>query len=361
MRPYLVLAASSLLLAGCGGDKSAEAPKASKGSSPATDDADVLKALGDAKLKKNAAGNVVEVDFRGTTIAPEQLHLSGLPALRSVLLNGLEVTEAHLTAVAKSKTITNLDLRGCSLSNEALKPVAEMQQLRALRLNGGDGATTVDDAGLAHISGLTNLKALALDKLWVGKPGIEHLAKLSNLQELYLAETGFSDDCVELLANHPKLKKLRISKTEISDEGLQRLAGVKSIEDLDLSENAYLTDSGMAHVGKLTGLRKLNVWRLALTDEGIRHFSTLTNMEWLNLDNTQLTDEGLESLAGMKKLTFLHLGSTQVTDTGLHHLEALTSLKDLKLTRTGVTGEGASKLEKALPGTAIQLKYREGE
>ena len=42
-------------------------------------------------------------------------------------------------------------------------------------------------------------------------------------------------------------------------------------------------------------------------------------------------------------------------------LEPLASLADLKVTHTGVTEAGVTQLQEKLPGTAIQLKYVDGQ
>jgi hypothetical protein len=118
----------------------------------------------------------------------------------------------------------------------------------------------------------------------------------------------------------------------------------------------------MTQLAKLTGLKRLNLWRAAnLSDAGLEPLAGLTKMEWLNVDNTQLSNDGLAHLAGMKQLKFLHLGSTFVSDAGLVHLEGLAALDKLIVTRTAVTETGVAKLKEKLPDLDVQLKYIEGQ
>jgi len=332
---------------------------------PEPDDADAIAALekAGAEFEKDAAGNVVTVNLRGTEATDETLeHVAALKKVRSLLLNELKISKDGLAHLATGKPpLQNLDLRDCPLDNDALVHIAELTTLKAVRFNGISGATTVDDGGMKHLKGLVNLKVLALDGLWVSEVGLEELKGLTKIEELYLKSTTISDDGLALLSNFPKLKKLRLAFGQISDAGMQHLSGLKSLEELDLSENSSLTNAGLEHLAPLTSLRKLNLWRLAISDDGITKLAPLTKLEWFNLDNTQLSDAGLVVLKDMKALTFLHLGSTSVSDDGLEHLEHLTNLRDLKVTRTPVTAQGVAKLQPKLPNTKIQLEYLEGQ
>jgi len=328
------------------------------------DDPSAVTALKElaTSLKHDSDGYVVEVNFRKTTIDNSALvHLAGLWRLKSLLLNETAIDDAGLETIGKIGTLTNLDLRGCKVSNRGVAHLVRLTKLRALRFNGKNGATTVDDGGMESLGKLTSLVALPLDFLWVSEEGLAKLAGLKNLQELYLAGTLAGDEAMETLSQFPQLKRLRISQTSVTGMGLSHLVPLKKLVDLDLSENSQLDDRGLASLAEMKQLTKLNLWRVAMSDAGAAHLARLTNLRWLNLDNTQLTDEGLTHLSAMSQLTFLHLGSTAVSDDGLSQLVGLKKLKDLKITRTAVTEAGAAALQKKMPSTAIQLKYIAGQ
>lgn len=374
LKPIALLITAILFVAGC---KPAPTPagKASSGTStseaiqpavpaPEPDSADSIAALKEAgaKLKLDGDGLVIEADFRGTSIGDSALEsLVGLKRVRSVLLNETAVTDAGMATVGKVSTLQNVDLRGCAISNAGLEPLTALSELKALRLSGESGVTSVDDDGMVHVAKMKNLKALLLDFLWISEVGLEQLAGLDKLEELYLAKTLVGDDALATMSQFPKLKKLRVSQCQFENAGLAHLTRVTTLEDLDLSENNQINDAGMPHLSSLKKLKRLNLWRTYVGDPGVEHLAGLTDMEWLNLDNSQISDECLKHLSGMNKLTFLHLGSTLVSDAGLPALAGLTSLKDLKVTRTAVTEEGVAELKKKLTGTDIQLRYIEGQ
>lgn len=355
-------------LVGCGETprvpEPAESPSAAPDVTP-MDDPAVLAAIeqGDSKLQRDRAGYIVTLDYRGQEVTPEIAELwPQLPRLQALILSEVAISADILNHVSDCVGLRQLDLRDCPLTNEDLQILAPLQNLRALRLSGKSGATSVDDEGLPALQPLTSLKVLALDFLWVSGEGLNQLGALSGLEELYLASTLVADEDLEALQHFPNLKKLRVSKlSQVTGAGIEQIAQLSHLEDLDLSENSALFDNDIAPLAGMTTLRRLNLWRVALTDAGVAHLAGLTNLEWLNLDNTQLSDAGLKSLAGMHKLTFLHLGSTLISDAGLPELAGLKKLRDLKVTRTAVTQAGVTELRQQLPDTEIQLKYIAGE
>lgn len=323
--------------------------------------AETLRAAG-AKLAENSAGQITEVnlgDIEATDALATQIAL--LDQLQKLTIRESTMTGDGWQALGKLHALQQLDLRDCPLDNAQLTAVvADLAQLRALRLNGTSGRTTVDDEGLAALANCPELKVLAVDGLWVSGQGLEHLKKNLKLSELYASGTTLDDDAVTVLADLPALRKLRLSKTTVGSVGLAALADLP-LEDLDVSEASSINDETLAIIGQMKSLKRLNLWRDTITDAGVAHLAGLTQLEWLNVDNTHLTDAGLPYLKGMTSLAFLHLGSTGVTDEGMPALTTLKSLKDLKVTRTAVTEEAAETLKQAIPGIDIQLKYIEGE
>ncbi|MEW4486838.1 hypothetical protein AB1L42_02085 [Thalassoglobus sp. JC818] len=341
-------------------------PSASPAPPPSVggDDENMVQAIrrAAANVKVNSDGVVTEVDYRGKKINDEYLLiLPRLSGLQSVLLNETEITDAGLETLGKIETLRNLDLRDCAISNDGLAHLVGLKELRALRLSGKSGATTVDDEGMESVGQLTNLKALLLDFLWVSGDGLAKLNGLENLEELYLAGTLVGDEDLKQVQQFPKLKKLRISKlSQVTGAGLTHVQDLP-LTDLDLSENSSMFDNDLSALANMGDLERLNLWRVAMSDAGAAHLAGLNKMKWLNLDNTQLTDAGIPSLKDMSDLEFLHLGSTSVTDAGIQELETLKALKDLKVTRTAVTEAGVEELQKKLPDVSIQLKYIEGQ
>ena len=315
-----------------------------------------------AKLTRDSSQQVAEADLREFEMTDGLAQeLSKLDSLVKLTLGPSSMSIDGWKSLGKLRKLQQLDLRATGLGNEEFTALASaMPALRAVRLNGKNPGTSVDEDGLKALANCQGLKVLALDHLWVGGAALQRLLGNKDLSELYLAGTLADDDALKVIAGFPKLKKLRLAQTSVSGVGLSHIASL-GIQDLDISECSQLTDEAMEAVAQMTSLTRLNLWRDAITDEGVKQLAALTKMQWLNLDNTLLSDAGLGALAGMSQLTFLHVGSTSVSDAGMPDLLPLKSLKDLKVTRTAVTDAGVKVVTDGIPGVDVQLKYIEGE
>ena len=315
-----------------------------------------------AKLERGANQQVTGVDLRGIEVTDAlAAEVAALPQLEKLTIDSAAMSLDGWQQLAKLNQLQQLDLRDAAVDNDQLAAaVSGMPKLKALRLSGKSGLTSVDDGGLAVLAKCPELKALAIDDLWVSTAGIQHLSQNKKLVELYAGGTAIDDEAARVLVELPLLKKLRLSRTGIGTATLETLQPL-GLEDLDISEASGINDDSLIPLGKMASLKRLNLWRDTVTDSGVAHLAGLTGLQWLNLDNTHLSDEGLPHLSAMGALTFLHLGSTGVTDAGMPHLVSLKSLKDLKVTRTAVTEEGVAVVREAIPGVEVQLKYIEGE
>jgi len=191
--------------------------------------------------------------------------------------------------------------------------------------------TSVTDAGLEHVKGLTGLTRLDLDGTGVTDAGLEHLKGLTSLGQLDLAAT------------------------QITGSGLEYLKGLSSLASLDLLRT-QVKGPGLEYLSGLPKLRRLDLRFTPVTDTGMEHLGGLTSLEWLNLDCCKrVAGTGLEHLKGLSDLKYLNLGGTGVTDADLQHLKGLANLRELDLDWTPrVTSEGVKKLQEALPKCKIE-------
>jgi hypothetical protein len=88
---------------------------------------------------------------------------------------------------------------------------------------------------------------------------------------------------------------------------------------LDLTDLA-VTDETLAVIPP--DVTKLVVVDVPVTDTGIRHLLRLTGLTRLNISGTKVTDEGLRTLAGLSHLEFVNVHHTAVTIDGVNRLRA---------------------------------------
>ncbi|MBI3855102.1 MAG: hypothetical protein HY293_05370 [Planctomycetes bacterium] len=124
------------------------------------------------------------------------------------------------------------------------------------------------------------------------------------------------------------------------------LLALPALETANLVEIDGLTDESLVYVGKIPGLKALNLGDAQVSDAGLKHLGGLASLESLDLGWTKdVGDAGLPLLAGLPRLKILGLGGTKVTDAGLPALAACASLRELRLPATAVTDQGLAALE----------------
>jgi hypothetical protein len=127
-----------------------------------------------------------------------------------------------------------------------------------------------------------------------------------------------------------------------TDTDLAWIGKLPGIRQLSI-RHAPVTEAGLAHLEGIAGLRALYLCDEPITDAGLAHFS-LAKLRWLYLDGTLITDLSLPRLEGSTELEWLSLNGTRITDRGLVHLKGLPSLTGLSLQDCSVSDAGIASL-----------------
>jgi len=128
--------------------------------------------------------------------------------------------------------VVEINLPG-DLSDAELALVGRFPRLEKLYYSGSQSSVT--DAGLARLDGLTRLKELDLSGTGITDSGLVHLRGMVSLQQLDL------------------------SYTRITGAGLIHLRGLTSLQTLSL-RHTKVGELGVVQLKKLTSLKSLDVW-----------------------------------------------------------------------------------------------------
>lgn len=141
-----------------------------------------------------------------------------------------------------------------------------------------------------------------------------------------------------------------------SDEVLAAVGRLSQVEELNLGFTAPVTDAGLAHLQNLGHLR----WAALcfkespkVTDAGLDHIGRMPGVRYLDVMGTSVSDAGMESVARLSELRELSLWRTRVGDAGLVKLANLRDLEMIDLRETRVTDAGVKRLQEALPKLKI--------
>ncbi|RLS44459.1 MAG: hypothetical protein DWH83_02600 [Planctomycetota bacterium] len=212
--------------------------------------------------------------------------------------------------------------------------------------------TNLTGAAMKSIATIAGLERLSLVQTRFNDLNTRRLSKLTELKALDLRgnmEAG--DMTLGVVGGLPKLKALKHRSTVVTDEGMAQLAESQSLESL-LAQDFAITNASGAHLGALTGLTSLEIFRCqGMGSEGVLSLGALKKLNRLTLrDLPEVGDAGLAVLAALPELERLYLHElSSVGDVGLAHLAACKGLKVLDIWSVPTMSDASVKVIAGLP------------
>ncbi len=275
----------------------------------AGDVTDWVAGLG-GKVQRDAAGNVVAVNLRGTWVDDmEMIDIARLPKLQRLDLSHTRITDEgmlHLkpasqiedlnlyyaewvtdqgmTAIRNWNKLKRLDVRGTRISNGTLEIVSHMPQLEALDISN----TQITDNGMDLLITLTNLKELSLGQGRVRAGDLGFLRVLTTLTSLDIGGAkptppdmgGFRqvgrapapplpENTIKAMAELKELRVLKMGYTGVSTADLKALSVLQNVEELGLEECPRVDDAALAALLGWKSLKYLDLQDTKVTEQGV--------------------------------------------------------------------------------------------
>jgi hypothetical protein len=175
-----------------------------------------------------------------------------------------DLTEAQVLA------LTELDLRGATITDDDLAFVVQLTNLKNLSLYG----TPVSDAGLQHLAGLAQLERVVLRGTQVTGTGLQHLPT-QNLTALHLCASQITAEDLRFTPVMPNLQTLKLNFLELDDSVVEMLNVYPALRHIELDQS-QITDAGLAQLLSLNpGLTRVELRNTKVTGEGIAELSAL--------------------------------------------------------------------------------------
>lgn len=203
-----------------------------------------------------------------------------------------------------------------------------------------------------YLSLLLVLAVVAAGIVWL----VSNDAELSRAldENADVDQPGQNAPAEDRLAIGPDAKEFtRADDYGVTDETLANLAAYTGLEEVDIGGCSAVTDTGVAQLGTLRGLRRLDLTKTGAGIKALSAVSALRELEELDLSLCDhVTDEAVAALGVLPKLRVLRLsGCTKLTDRGLAHISKLSSLEVLDLSWCpGFTASGLSSMASSLAG-----------
>ncbi len=284
---------------------------------------------------------------------------------------------SHLTG------LTELTLQNVQVTDQGMRHLESMQALQKLSFY----AAECGNGALKSIGQLSSLEVLDMGIMKWTDVGLLHLANLKSLQEISFPDRGRPGKGFDAIVQLPNLKY--IGGHTFTDVHMARLKGSKTLRALNLDNNEFLTDAGLAHLADVPKLEYLNLHHTNITEGGVQHLRPLKSLKHINLmvnrktkqpvftvataqvlsELPSLEDVGLQLVGGadefLGKLSVLHnlqslsLGGRKdtgfITNAGMKHVAKLNNLQRLILSGTNLSDEAGDSLAQLLKLTSLAL------
>lgn len=300
------------------------------------------------KIAFSAEGKPVEIDL-----------YNGNNPLKGKGGRNTTVNDAWLEKLAGLTTLTKLGLANCDVQGPGLKHIAGLTKLEGLDLT----LTPVTDEHLVHLAGLTELKSLGLASSQCNGTGFQHLGALKKLSNVNMHFTPANDAGLAAVAAMPNLERLWVVHAKFTDEAASSLAKHKHLKRLGIGSS--LNESSGQTLAQIAAvpLAELELFDKQATDEAVAFAAAIPTLRMLNISyGPAVTDAAIDSIVKMPALEDLKIGHTKLTDAGLLKLKDVKSLKTLSVTRSknskqpGVTDAGIDAIQKARPDLTLDVK-----
>lgn len=295
------------------------------------------------------------------------------PGITREALTGIDLQAAErrwasgewLPLIARLPALETLALRGVPISDSELLLINKCRKLKSLDV----ALTDVSAAGIAQVNGIQSLKSLSLDGAMFSEAVGKAFANTELEALTIISKPGAATKSLAALQLMPKLKKLRLDDIPLRQLLDALPSGLLALEELQCN---IATDTDVESLTVWTSLTSLRLSGPQVTDNSLNSLRNLSRLEELDLSNTNvqgvkfdsmkglplqrlslntvpLSGDGVLAIAALPKLVHLHLRGTAVDNVSLESLAKLRDLQVLDVVDTWTTRGGRDRFRSLKP------------
>lgn len=163
------------------------------------------------------------------------------------------------------------------------------------------------------------------------------LLKPADIQILDVDGSVLTHSGVKHICKLSGLKKLILEGTDADDQDVALVARrMPALQELNIGYTR-ISNECLGAISKMRALRKLSLQRDNVSSSGIVKLAEAPNLSELSLKDTKIDDRVFGALSKCTNLVALNLAKTQITDNGLSGLLTLRSLRKLDLSENKIS------------------------
>lgn len=166
---------------------------------------------------------------------------------------------------------------------------------------------------------------------------------LDHFPMLDVSHSWITNSGLATLGKLSHLRSLRLAVVyDIDNAGMQHLANLPRLQSLDVGESA-LTVDGLDRLGKLRSLRRLRIRHL--NDGNVEHLSRFSQLRFLDVSYVSLVGPNYQKFLSLSEMEHLRLSTLSVLSAeAIRHLSQLPQLRKLELEAWQIREAGLREL-----------------
>ncbi|WP_425613595.1 leucine-rich repeat domain-containing protein [Anatilimnocola sp. NA78] len=202
-------------------------------------------------------------------------------------------------------SLKELNLQLGSLSDEDLSAIGQLRNLRTLTLSNKErenpASPNASTAWADAISSIHELQHLELRHVSISRKALQGIAQMRQLRSLKLTECRIVADEVDALRSLEYLEEVELANVPVSSKVLQGWARSPKLKRVIL-DYCSIVDRDLIVISKMRSLEYLSLNGSHVTDGGLKPLQDLPTLYKLRLRDTQLTAAAAEILSHMSSM-----------------------------------------------------------
>ena len=251
--------------------------------------------------------NLQSLDLSGSFIQNEDLALIHNPKLSFLSVANTIINSDGIAYIGRLSQLRSLNMEGTFINDSALPMIAKLNSL-----------TNVTDNGIKSLKN-SRISRLDLTSLKITDEGMKTIGTMENLRELHLWNTKIAAVDLNSFQSLKSLTVLTLAGTEIGNEGVRYISKLPSLKSLNLSWTK-ITDLALESFRGNQTIEVLSLSGTKITQKGIGYLSKMKNLKILVLEDVLINDEYEDTLAEFPRLKVIYLSRVSYSEKALKSL-----------------------------------------
>lgn len=161
-----------------------------------------------------------------------------------------------------------------------------------------------------------------------GRSGLDANGAINRVD---LSHAWLTDSDLKKLSKLTSLESIDLAYTKVTDEGLAQLHSLANVRTLNLYYAEYVTDTGIAHLKYWKQLEDLNLCGTKVTSTLFEHVTNMTSLRSLDVGFSRVNDDGFERVSELSNLEKISFGGNKMSGTALPLLKLIPRLRELSV------------------------------